>query len=222
VTNHARYRDALAEPRFLVAFGSCSLAVVADALRTVALSVLVFEVSNSPLLAAVTYGIAFVPQVIGGALLGSLADRLPARLLISVAYALECVTELVIALDRPSILVSLLLVATVASLTPIFAGASSRVVAEVLTGDVYVLGRSLFNIASSAGQLVGLAFGGLMVAGLGAGKAMLVSAGCHLLAAAIVWFRLRGLTPPRTASPVSGFCCLPSAFRRPLSPVRRA
>jgi hypothetical protein len=47
---------------------------------------------------------------------------------------------------------------------------------------------------------VGLAFGGLAVAGLGAGNAMLFSAGCHLLAAAIVWFLLRGLRPPSTIS----------------------
>src|SRR5215204_2587172 len=184
MTDRARFSDALAEPRFLVVFSSRSLAVVADALRTVAVSVLVFEESNSPLLAAVTYGIAYLPQVIGGVFLGSLADRLPPRSLISVGYALLFVIELIIALAQPSIFMSLLLVTTVAVFSPIFAGSTSRVVTEVLTGDVYVLGRSLFNIAASAGQLVGLALGGLTVAGLGARNAVLISAGCHLLAAA--------------------------------------
>jgi predicted MFS family arabinose efflux permease len=160
MAERARFVDALAEPRFLVVFSSRSLAVVADALRTVAISVLVFEESKSPLLAAVTYGITYAPQVIGGVFLGSLADRLRPRWLISSGYALLCAIELIIALARPSIFVSMLLVATVAVCSPIFAGSTSRVVTEVLTGDVYVLGRSLFNIAASAGQLLGLALGG--------------------------------------------------------------
>ncbi|MFC7534630.1 MFS transporter [Actinoplanes sp. GCM10030250] len=200
MTDQARFGDALAEPRFLVVFGARSLGVVADALRTVAVSVLVFEASNSPLLAAVTYGIAYLPQVIGGVFLGSLADRLPPRALISAGFALLCAIELIIALAEPSILVSLLLVATVAVSAPIFAGSTSRVVTEVLTGDVYVLGRSLFNIAASAGQLVGLALGGLAVAGLGGSSTVLISAGLHASAAATVWFLLRGVKPPGTPS----------------------
>jgi predicted MFS family arabinose efflux permease len=199
VTSQARYREALAEPRFRVIAGSRSLAILADSLRTVALSVLVFETTHSPLLAAITYGIAFMPQVIGGTFLGSLADRAYPRLVISASYLLECVTGVAIAVGRLPISVSLVLVAVVACLTPIFAGASNRLVAEVLTGDAYVLGRSLSNMASSAAQLVGLAFGGLAIAGLGAHGAMLISAGGHLIAAAIVRFLLPNLPPSRKA-----------------------
>jgi predicted MFS family arabinose efflux permease len=74
--------------------------------------------------------------------------------------------------------------------TPVFAGASSRVVAEALHGDAYVLGRSMSNLASSVAQLFGLAGAGLVVATFGDRPAVLVSALGHLLAAGWVRFGL--------------------------------
>ena len=62
--------------------------------------------------------------------------------------------------------------------------------ANRLRGDAYVLGRSVSSVAGAAAQLVGLAAGGLAVAALGPHRALLVSAGCHLIASAAVWTRL--------------------------------
>lgn len=182
----ATYREVLAEPQFRVLFASRTLAIVADTLRIVALSVLVYAITGSPLLAAVTYGIGFAPQAVGGLLLGSLADRLRPRPLIVCGYLIELAAALALALLRLPVAAALGLVAAVACITPTFGGASSRLVAEVLTGDRYVLGRSLSSMASSAGQLVGLAFGGVAVATLGARHALLVCAACHLVAASVV------------------------------------
>ena len=162
------YRAVLAEPRFRLLFVTRSLAIGADTLRTVALSMLVFAVTGSPLLAAVTYGIAFLPQAIGGTLLGALADRVRPRPLITAGYGLEAATAAVLAMARLPAGASLALVAAIACLTPVFGGASSRLMAEVLAGDAYVLGRSLANIAASASQVLGLAAGGATVAALGA------------------------------------------------------
>jgi hypothetical protein len=71
--------------------------------------------------------------------------------------------------------------------------------AEALDGDAYVLGRSLANIAASASQLLGLAAGGATVAALGTQHALLVTAACHLVAAAAI----RGWLPslPAAAKP---------------------
>ena len=68
----------------------------------------------------------------------------------------------------------LALVAAVAVGTPVFNGASSRLVADVLTGDAYVLGRSLSSMASGGAQLLGLAAGGVAIAALGAQRALLL------------------------------------------------
>ena len=44
-----------------------------------ALSVLVFERTSSAILTALTYALTFLPALVGGALLSSLADQLPRR-----------------------------------------------------------------------------------------------------------------------------------------------
>src|SRR5215831_13458389 len=126
-------------------------------------------------------------------LLGALADRLLSRPLITAGYGLEAATAAALALAGLPAPASLALVAVIATLTPVFAGASSRLIAESLGGDAYVLGRSLANIAASAAQLLGLAAGGATVAALGARDALLITAACHLAAAAAIWVWLPDL-----------------------------
>jgi MFS family permease len=182
----ATYRDAFTVRPFAVLFASRSLAIAADTLRIVALSVLVYTATGSAWLSAVTFGIGFLPQVVGGLLLGSLADRARPRPLIVAGYLTECATAAALALLPLPIWLSLVLVAAVAVGTPVFNAASSRLVAEVLTGDAYVLGRSLATMSSAAAQVFGLAAGGVAVAALGARQALLVTAGCHLVAALVI------------------------------------
>nr|WP_237305103.1 hypothetical protein [Streptomyces qaidamensis] len=156
--NHrATYREVLAEPRFRLLFSTRTVAITADALRITTFSVLVFSATGSALLSALAFGIGFIPQLFGSLLLGSLADRLPPRALITGGYALTCASALLLALVRMPVAASLGVVALVALTTPVFHGSSSRLVAQSLEGDAYVLGRSLNNIAASGAQLFGLA-----------------------------------------------------------------
>ena len=195
----ATYRDVFAVPAFRVLFLSRSIAIAADTLRIVALSVLVFTATGSAWLSAVTFGIGFLPQVVGGALLGSLADRLRPRPLIVAGYLAECAAAVALATVPMPIWLSLVVVAVVAAGTPVFAGASGRLVAEVLTGDAYVLGRSVTSMASGGAQLLGLAVGGVAVSSLGPHRALLVTAGCHLVAGLTVRSGLADLPAPPAA-----------------------
>ncbi|MBO3743485.1 MFS transporter [Actinoplanes flavus] len=182
----ATYREVFAEPTFRTLFVARTLAISANSLQIFALSVLVYASTGSPLLSALAFGAGFLPQFAGGLLLGSLTDRLPARPLIVAGYAVEAALAATLCLAGLPVVVNLLLVAAVACFTPVFSGAASKVIAERLTGDAYVLGRSLTSMSSSAAQLLGLAGGGVAVATLGARPALLVAAVCHLLAAAAV------------------------------------
>jgi predicted MFS family arabinose efflux permease len=197
----ASYRDVLAEPRFRVLFGTRSLVIAADTLRMVALSVLVYGRTGSPLLAAVAFGVGFVPQVAGGALLGALADRLRPRPLVSGVYAAEALVAAALALLDLPVVVCLLLVAAVACVTPLVSGAVSRVAAEVLPGDGYVLGRSLIVVAASVAQLAGLAFGGAAVAALGPRHALLGTCAVYGAAALLVRLLLEDLPPAPPSGP---------------------
>jgi predicted MFS family arabinose efflux permease len=194
------FASVLAEPQFRVLFGCRSLAIAADTLRIVALSMLIFSTTGSPLLAALTFGIGFAPQAVGGLLLGALADRIRPRLLISAGYAAECVSASILAFTEPPVWLMLVIVGLVASMTPVFAGASSRLVAEVLTGERYVLGRSLWTTAASAAQLLGLAMGGAAAAGPGSRRALAISAALHLTACVVTRLRLADMALPATSS----------------------
>jgi predicted MFS family arabinose efflux permease len=195
VERQATYRQAFAVAPYRVLLASRTLAIGAGALRIVALSVLVYTQTASPMLSAVTFAIGFLPQAVGGMLFASLADRWSPRLTIGAGLLLECLVALVLAVGHPPIFGMLALLAFAGVLTPVFNGTAGRVIADVLTGDTYVLGRSLSNIASGAAQLVGMAFGGLAVAAIGTRQAIAVSAGCLLVSALIVLTGLTGLSP---------------------------
>ncbi|MFD5227163.1 MFS transporter [Streptomyces qaidamensis] len=193
--HRATYREVLAEPRFRLLFSTRAVAITAGSLRITTFSVLVFAATGSALLSALAFGIGFLPQLFGSLLLGSLADRLPPRALIAGGYALECAAALLLALVRMPIAASLGVVALVSLATPVFHGASSRLVAQSLEGDAYVLGRSLNNIAGAGAQLFGLALGGAVVAALGPRRALAVSAVLYLGCALAIRIRLPPLQP---------------------------
>lgn len=192
----ATYRQALAEPVFRTVFWTRSLAVGADTLRTMALSVLVFTSTGSALLGALTFGISFLPQVVGGVLVGALPDLVRPRVLLVAGYLLEAAGAAALALAGLPVWASLVLVAGIACLAPVFNGTAGRLTAEALTGDSFVLGRSLFQLAGSVAQLLGLAAGGLVVAAAGPERALLITAAAHLVSALGAGLLLPNLPAP--------------------------
>ncbi|MFG2043412.1 MFS transporter [Dactylosporangium sp. NPDC048998] len=195
------YTAVLRNDTFRVLLGTRTLSILADTLRIVALSLLVYATTGSPALAALAYGIGFLPQLLGAGLFGALADRVRPRRLIVLGYLAEAGAAALLAAAPLPVWGSLALVAAAALLIPIFAGAQNSLIAEALAGDAYVLGRSLANMASSLAQLVGMAGAGLAVAALGGRRAMLLAALGHVVAAA--WTRL-GLADTPAVSRVRG------------------
>ncbi|MDB1090332.1 MFS transporter [Streptomyces sp. ACA25] len=193
------YREVLGEPKFRVLFASRSLTIGADTLRTVALSTLIFQATGSAALAALVFGISFLPQLVGGVFLGALADRYSPRMIIVASYLLWTVVTATLGLAQLSTAACLALVGIVACGTPIQAGASSKLVAETLKGDAYVVGRSLWTVAGSVAQLLGMAGGGIAVAVVSPRGALLFTAVCYTVAALMVWIGLRDL--PKSPKP---------------------
>lgn len=196
----AKYREVFAEPRFRVLFIARSIGIAASSLRIFALSMLVFAATGSPLLGALAFGAGFLPQAIGGVLLGSLADRIPPRRLITTGYALEAVLAALFALLHLPAAWYIVMAGAVACVAPVFHGAAGRLIAEILTGDTYVLGRAVLGMSAAAAQLVGLAAGGAVVAVIGPRPTLMVVAGCAGLAGLTTRFGLPGSPFPATAA----------------------
>jgi MFS family permease len=161
------------------------------------LSVLIFDQTRSPFLTALAFSMGFAPQVIGGALFTSLADRLPPRLVIGTGLLTRSAPGLVIGL-WPGLPVPamLALVAAAATVAPIFTATTSGLLPDILDGDRYVLGRSVFSLTGSGTQILGLGLGGAVLA-VWPARWLLAAAGVSLaLAAAIVRLGLRRRPAP--------------------------
>jgi predicted MFS family arabinose efflux permease len=183
---HATYRSVFAVGEFRMLFATLLMFGLGFEFEILGLSVLVYAQTRSAFWTALAFSMGFAPQVLGGTLFTSLADRLPPRLLISAGLLTRAAPGLVIglwpALPIPAMLA---LVAAAATTTSVFTAAASAVLPDVLDGDRYVLGRSVFSLTASATQIIGLGIGGAILAALPA-RRLLLAAGLSLLAAAVV------------------------------------
>ena len=194
----ARYGQVFAVGPFRALFGGTVLTIVASSLQMLGLSVLVYLATGSAWLSAVAYGAGFLPQVLGGVVLTSLADRLRTRPLIVIGCLIRAAVAVVLALAPVPVVAMIGLVAAAAALQPLFSAAQSALLPHILTGDRYVLGRSVLNLASAGAQLAGLGAGGVLIAVLGGHRALLGAAAAQLLAGLIFAIGLPGRRPPTT------------------------
>ena len=183
--HRATYGEVFAEPEFRALFASRTLAISAATVRILAVSLLVLSATGSPLMAGLAFGIGFLPQIIGGMTLMALADRLRPRPALVTGSLLEAGAALAVALVPMPPWLLLVLLAAVATCTPVFTAAASGLLPSLLTGDRYVLGRSLMVLTSSGSQIAALGLGGALLTALAPRDLLLVVAGLHLLAALV-------------------------------------
>jgi len=193
------YSSVFAVGEFRLLFARLLAYVLGTEFEILGLSVLVYAQTRSAFLAALAFSMGFAPQAVGGALFTSIADRLPPRSVITSGLLIRAVPGLLIGLlPGLPVAVMLCLVAVTAMATPVFSAATSRLLPEVLDGDRYVLGRSVFSVTAAGGQILGLGIAGAILAVLPARRLVLV-AGCSLVLAAFIGLRLRH-RPARVSS----------------------
>ena len=200
----ATYREVFAAREVRVLFGSFLLRAVSTTTEILGLSVLVLATTGSVFWSAVAYGIGFAPQLVGGSLFTSLADRLPARTLLVASMLVRAVPGLLIGLVvHLPVAVMLVLVAVVGAFDPVGAAASGRLTRTLLSGDRFVVGRSLLSAVVSVAQVLGLALGGVLLLMFSPRGLLLVSGGA-LVAGALVARLGLGQHPATYATQVGG------------------
>ena len=201
----ASYREVFAPRAFRYLLASRTLSLLGDILLRVALALLVFQSSHSPLLTALAYALTFLPWVVGGPLLGAFADRVPRRtLMISGDLARAAIVALM-TLPRVSVGWLLVLVTCAELLSPGVDAALSSVLPELLPGDSYVVGTSVSQALTQAAQLVGFAVGGTLVVTIGARGAIGLDAATFLASAILVRFALSTPYPSVRAQPRASY-----------------
>ncbi|MEU5219501.1 MFS transporter [Streptomyces sp. NPDC020807] len=183
------YRAVFAVREFRVVFVAHLFSLLGVVVSELALTVLVYELTRSPLLSSLTFALGFLPYLVGGTLLAGVTDRLPPRRILVVCdlFCAACVAVMV----APVTPVALLLVlrCAVAVVSPVFNGTRMATLADILgEGDLFVLGRSLLRIVSQSALLTGFAVGGVLLTVVPPRGALAVTAVTFLASALLLRF----------------------------------
>ncbi len=159
-----RYRDVLGSAEFRVMFLADIVSMLGNVVAAVALTVLVYEQTRSPALAASVMALAFLPYLLGGVLLGAAADRLPARRVLVTCDLLAAVLVAGMVIPGMPVAALLGLLFTNGLLSPVYQGVRAAVLPDVLPpGPGYILGRSMMRMVAQSAQIAGYGAGGLLL-----------------------------------------------------------
>jgi MFS family permease len=158
--------------------------------------VLVYQRTDSPLLSAVTFAISYLPWLLGGPLLSTLADRFPRHRVLIATDAARALLVAGMAVPGTPLPLLLGLLFVVAVCGPPFESARSALMADILDGDRYALATSLTNVGSQVAQVLGFVLGGTLVAVLDPSAALLTDAATFAVSAVWLWARLQRRPAP--------------------------
>lgn len=170
------YGVVFAVREFRPIFAAHVLSLLGTVVAEVSLAVLIFRLTGSPLLTALTFALGFLPYALSGTLLSGIADRYPARRVLVSCDLLCAVCVAVMALPVTPLAMLFVMRFAVAMVSPIFTGTRAASLADILEGDAYVLGRSLIRIVSQGAQIVGYGLGGLLLIVVSPRSALTVTA----------------------------------------------
>jgi hypothetical protein len=187
----ATFRGTLAVVEFRAIWLAELQSVFGDQLARVALSVLVYQRTNSAALPALTYALTYLPDLVGGPLLAGLADRYPRRAVMVTVDALRAGLVAVMAIQGVPLVVVAALLVVVQLLNAPFTAAQAAVLPNVLPDDHYEMGQSIRQVSGQAGQLAGFAGGGIVIGFLGPYHSLALNAVSFAVSALIIRFGVR-------------------------------
>ncbi|MGW1812999.1 MFS transporter [Streptomyces sp. NPDC002125] len=192
------YRDVFRVPQFGPLFATSALQSAASTTSQLALGVLVFARTGSPLLSALSMFGSSLAQLVGATLLMSAADRLPPRgALGGAALAFGAGTAVLAVPGLPLPLVFAVVLGE-GVLAAVIGGVRYGLLHEVLPKEGFLLGRSVLSMCAGTMQICGYAAGGVLVAVASPRGTLLVAAALYVAGAAAARFGL-ARRPPRAA-----------------------
>jgi predicted MFS family arabinose efflux permease len=204
---------------FAVLYGAETLSIAGDQLARVALSVLVFQRTDSATATALTYAATFLPAILGGALLARVGDRLSRRtVMVSCDLVRAALFAAMAVPGLPLPIVVALLIAAV-FLGPAFSASEVGYLAAALDPDQFRAATGLRMVTNQIAQVAGFAVGGVLVAALLPRGALLVDACTYALSAVVIRLALRPSgrrQAPQVGTPDdAGGAAFPGLLRHP-------
>ncbi|MDH2429349.1 MFS transporter [Sphaerisporangium sp. TRM90804] len=194
--SRATYGEVIAIGEFRALWAGQCLSLLGDQLAQVALALLVYDRTGSPLATAAVYALTYLPPILGGPLLAGLADRYPRRRVMIVCDVARAVLVGLMALPGMPFPVLCALVFLVVLLSSPFTAARAALLPEILEGDRYVAGSGLQNMTNQAAQMLGFAVGAGMIATIGPHRGLALDAVTFLASALILAVGVRRRPAP--------------------------
>jgi len=184
----ATYRSLFADRQFCSIWLAQVLSLTGDQLARVAIASMVYAETGSALITGLIYAVTYLPWLIGGPLMGGLADRYPRRTVMLICQLIAAVLVGLMAVPgMPLVALAVLLFIVILAESP-FLSARASLLVDVLPDDRYVLSSAINQLTIQGTQVLGFAVGGALVFQIGASDALAVDALSFLLAAALVRF----------------------------------
>ena len=156
----ATFRDVFAVREFRALWLSQILSAGGDRLALVALALLIYDRTRSPLLAAIAYAAGTLPYLIGALFLSGMADRFPRREVMVTCDAVRAFLVAVMLVPRMPLDVLIALLYAVTVFQPPFDAARSAILRDMVQGERYALAAATMQSTFLAMVVAGAAVGG--------------------------------------------------------------
>jgi MFS family permease len=189
---------------FRVLWTSVVLSTAGDRLALVAITLLVFGQTHSPLLTALVYASGYLPWVIGGLFLADVADRRPRRSVMVFCDAARAVLVAAMLIPRVPVWALVVLLFAATMFAPPFESARAAITPDILHGERYVLGTAILQMTMLGAQVVGAAGGGVAVFFIGVRRSLALDAVTFVFSGLLIAFGTRArpaAARPETVQP---------------------
>ncbi len=195
----ATFREVFGQREFRAVFVACALSWVGDYIAKAAITVLVYDQTGSVALSAASFAVTFLPWVLGGPLLTTLADRHPYRRVMVLCDLARMVLIAAVAIPGLPIPVMLVLLFLTMLANPPAQAARSALMPLLLSRDRLVVGLAVQSTTAQVAQVGGYLVGAA-VATVNPRWALLLDAATFAVSALVIRFGVRrrpAATAPR-------------------------
>ena len=195
-TDKVTFGDAFKVGEFRALWLSQVFSGAGDRLALIALTILIYQRTQSPLLAAVAYAAGNVPYIFGALFLSGLADRFPRRTVMLAADLVRAALVIVMLIPGMPLGALIAMLYLVTLFQPPFDSARSAILGDILEGEMYAVGAATTQMTMRVLVIGGAGLGGLVVALVGAHMALGADAATFIVSGILMAAGLKSRPAP--------------------------
>ncbi|MCZ7418582.1 MULTISPECIES: MFS transporter [unclassified Micromonospora] len=195
----ATFREVFAQREYRAVFAASTLTWLGDYVARAAVTLLVYRETESVALSAAAFAVSYLPWLVGGPLLATIAERHRFRQVMVVCDLVRMALMLLVAVPGMPVPVILALLFATTLANPPSQAARSALLPLILPGDRLVVGLSVNGSVGQAAQVVGYLLGAA-VATVSPTAALLMNAGAFALSALLVRLGVRDRPPAMSSA----------------------